>query len=93
MTYSEQNERVIQVAEVKPRLRHGIIEKFFRHLSPGHGMQIVVNHDPRRLRFLLDGSFGSMCDCAFLGRGPDVWRGRLRHAPVDGENRLGADIS
>jgi len=91
MTYADQNERVIQVAEIEPRLRHGIIEKLFRHLSPGHGLQIVVDHDPRRLRFLLDVSFGSQCDWTYLEQGPDLWRIRLRHAAAAGTG-VDADV-
>jgi uncharacterized protein (DUF2249 family) len=87
----EQNERVIQVAEIEPRLRHGIIEKLFRHLTRSESLQIVVDHDPRRLRFLLDVSFGSQCDWTYLEQGPDLWRVRLRHtaaAPATGSDSV-----
>ncbi|MBI5131562.1 MAG: DUF2249 domain-containing protein [Rhodopseudomonas palustris] len=90
MTYTDYNERVIQVAEIEPRLRHGIIEELFRHLSPGHGLQIVVDHDPRRLRFLLDVSFGSQCDWTYLEQGPDLWRIRLRYTAA--VTRSGFDL-
>jgi uncharacterized protein (DUF2249 family) len=93
MTYTDPNERVIQVAEIEPRLRHGIIEKLFRHLSPGHGLQIVVDHDPRRLRFLLDVSFGSQCDWTYLEQGPDLWRIRLRHAAAVAGTGVDADVA
>ena len=78
-----QNERVIQVTEIEPRLRHGIIEKLFRHLTPSESLQVVVDHDPRRLRFLLDVSFGSQCDWTYLEQGPDLWRVRLRNTTDD----------
>ena len=83
MNSIEQNERVIQVSEIEPRLRHGIIEKLFRHLTPSESLQIVVDHVPRRLRFLLDVSLGSQCDWTYLEQGPDLWRVRLRNTTDD----------
>jgi uncharacterized protein (DUF2249 family) len=78
-------ERVIDVADVEPRLRHGIIVQLFKHLEPGQSLQIVVDHDPQRLRFNLDFSFGALCEWHYLEKGPDVWRVRLRHARNDAE--------
>jgi uncharacterized protein (DUF2249 family) len=82
---TETTERVIDVAEIEPRLRHGIIVQLFKHLEPGQSLQIVVDHDPQRLRFNLDFSFGALCEWQYLEQGPDVWRVRLRHAPNDAE--------
>ena len=78
-------ERVIEVADIEPRFRHSIIGQLFQHLEPGHCLQIVVDHDPQRLRFHLNLSFGSICEWSYLEQGPDVWRVRLRHAPTTTE--------
>jgi uncharacterized protein (DUF2249 family) len=72
-------ERVIEVADIEPRFRHNIIGRLFEHLAPGHSLQIVVDHDPQRLRFHLDLAFGELCDWTYLEQGPDVWRVRLLH--------------
>ena len=72
-------ERVIEVADIEPRFRHNIIGQLFEHLEPGHSLQIVVDHDPQRLRFHLDLAFGELCDWTYLEQGPDVWRVRLQH--------------
>jgi uncharacterized protein (DUF2249 family) len=72
-------ERVIEVAGIEPRFRHHIIGQLFEHLEPGHSLQIVVDHDPQRLRFHLDLAFGGLCDWTYLEQGPDVWRCRLQH--------------
>jgi uncharacterized protein (DUF2249 family) len=73
------NERIIEVADIEPRFRHTLIGRLFEHLEPGHSLQIVVDHDPQRLRFHLDLSFGTVCEWSYLEQGPDVWRVRLRH--------------
>ena len=76
---SEGLERVIDVREIEPRHRHGIIGQLFDHLDPESSLQLVVDHDPRPLRYQLEARHGSCCDWAYLEQGPDVWRVRLRH--------------
>jgi uncharacterized protein (DUF2249 family) len=79
MNETQNTERVIDVADIEPRFRHSMIGRLFKHLEPEHSLQIVVDHDPQRLRFHLDLAFGSLCDWSYLEQGPDVWRVRLRH--------------
>ncbi len=72
------NERVINVADIDPRFRHTILSRLFEHLAPDQSLQIVVDHDPRRLRLQLEASHGARCGWSYLEQGPDVWRVRLR---------------
>jgi uncharacterized protein (DUF2249 family) len=83
MTKLESTERVIDVADIEPRFRHSMIGQLFKHLKPGHSLQIVVDHDPQRLRFHLDLAFGELCDWSYLEQGPDAWRVRLRHRQAE----------
>ena len=46
---SEGLERVINVRDIDPRHRHGIISQLFDHLDPESSLQLVVDHDPRPL--------------------------------------------
>ncbi len=90
MTGPGSNERVINVAEIDPNYRHAIVFRLFEHLAPDDSLQIIVDHDPRRLRLQLEVYHGSRCGWSYLEQGPDVWRVRLRwlsadHA-LDGEN-------
>ncbi len=89
---NKSTERVMEAADIEPRLRHGIIGQLFRHLEPGHSLQIVVDHDPQRLRFQLDLAFGELCDWSYLEQGPDVWRVRLRHTTTDANAGLSANV-
>jgi len=78
MTGSDSDERVINVADIDPQHRHAILFRLFEHLAPDQSLQIVVDHDPRRLRLQLDAHFGSCCGWSYLEQGPDLWRVRLR---------------
>lgn len=73
-------ERVVNVADIDPKHRHTIIAQLFEHLETDGSLQIVVDHDPRRLRYQLEARYGAACDWSFLEQGPDVWRVRLRRA-------------
>ena len=86
---TEPAERVIDVADIEPRFRHGIIGQPFKNLEPGHSLQIVVDHDPQRLRFHLDFAFGALCEWSYLEHGPDIWRVRLRRARNAGGDLAG----
>jgi uncharacterized protein (DUF2249 family) len=77
MSETNRNERVINVADIDPRYRHAILFRLFENLAPGDYLQIVVDHDPRRLRLQLEERHGSRCGWSYLEEGPDVWRVRL----------------
>jgi uncharacterized protein (DUF2249 family) len=76
---SEGLERVVNVGVIDPRYRHGIICQLFDHLDPKSSLQLVVDHDPRPLRYQLEARHGLRCNWSYLEQGPDVWRVRLRH--------------
>ncbi|HVV43087.1 MAG TPA: DUF2249 domain-containing protein [Nitrobacter sp.] len=78
MTESDVDERVIHVADIDPQHRHAILFRLFEHLAPDQSLQIVVDHDPRRLRTQLEAHFGARCGWSYLEHGPDLWRIRLR---------------
>ncbi len=83
MTGPSSNERVINVAEIDPKYRHTILFRLFEHLAPDDSLQIISDHDPRRLRLQLEAYHGSRCGWSYLEQGPDVWRVRLRLLPTD----------
>ena len=78
MPDASRSERVIKVADVDPRHRHAILFRLFEHLAPDDSLQIIVDHNPRRLRLELEARHGSRCVWSYLEEGPDVWRVRLR---------------
>jgi uncharacterized protein (DUF2249 family) len=74
-------ERVINVKDIDPRHRHTIIFQLFEHLAADDALQLIVDHDPKPLRFQLEARHGSRCLWTYLEEGPDVWRVRLQQAP------------
>jgi uncharacterized protein (DUF2249 family) len=72
------NERIIDVTDIDRRHRHTVIEQLFEHLASGASLQLVVDHDPRPLRFQLEARHGPRCQWTYLEEGPDTWRVRLQ---------------
>jgi uncharacterized protein (DUF2249 family) len=72
------SERVINVADIDPKYRHDILFRLFEHLAPDESLQIIVDHNPRRLRLQLEARHGSRCAWSYLEEGPGIWRVRLR---------------
>jgi len=68
------DERVIDVRQIDPRHRHMVILQLFEHLPAGGTMQMIVDHDPKPLRFQLKTKYGAACLWTYLEEGPDAWR-------------------
>lgn len=77
MSETSTSERVINVADVEPQYRHAILFRLVEHLAPGTSLQIIVDHDPKRLRMQLEAQYGSRYGWSYLEQGPDIWRVRL----------------
>jgi uncharacterized protein (DUF2249 family) len=79
-----EGERVVDVREIAPRIRHTLILQLFEHLDAVGSLQLIVDHDPRPLRLQLEAKHGSRCRWSYLEQGPDVWRVRLRQGDGGG---------
>ena len=78
MLGASRSERVVNVADIDSRYRHAILFRLFGHLAPDNSLQIIVDHDPGRLRRELEARHGSRCAWLYLEERLDVWRVRLR---------------
>lgn len=85
MLAASHSERVINVADIDPRYRLAILLRLFEHHAPDASLQIVVDHDPKRLHLQLEALHGSRLGWSYLEQGPDVWRVRLRLFDPGGE--------
>lgn len=74
-------ERVINFNGIELQYRNTIIFQLFEHLAAGDALQLIVDHDPKPLRYQLESKHGSRCLWKYLEEGPDVWRVRLQQAP------------
>ncbi len=75
-----ETERIIDVRELNPRVRHTVILQLFDHLDGGGSLQLVADHPPEPLRRQFDARIGCGCAWTYLEQGPDIWRVRLRRA-------------
>lgn len=78
-TNAIEGERVIDVREISPRVHHTVIFQLFEHLDDLSTLQLIADHDPRRLRLQLEVKHGDRCRWTYLEQGPDLWRVRLQH--------------
>jgi uncharacterized protein (DUF2249 family) len=76
------NERVVDVREISPGVRHTIIAQLFAHLGEGETLQLIVDHDPRRLRLQLEAASSGSISWDYLKQGPDVWRVRIGRGAI-----------
>jgi uncharacterized protein (DUF2249 family) len=72
-------ERVVNVCEINPSIRHTVIFQLFDRLDEMSSVQLIVDHDPKRLRLQLEAKHGDRCGWTYLEQGPDLWRVRLHH--------------
>ena len=72
----------IDVRPVPPRDRHPRIFEAFDALEPGHGFELVNDHDPKPLYHQLRAERGAALDWRYLEQGPDVWRVRIGRQEV-----------
>lgn len=80
-------ERVIDVREINPRIRHTMIFQLFEHLDEASSLQLIADHDPRPLRLQLEAKHGNRCRWIYLEQGPDLWRVRLQAAVINKPSR------
>ncbi len=45
----ENRERIIDVREISPSIRHNVLFQLFEHLDDTSSLQLIVDRDPRRL--------------------------------------------
>lgn len=84
MTGDTETERVVEVNDIDPRYRHMVIQQLFEHLSPGASLQLVVDHDPKPLRFQLETRYGGQCQWSYVEEGSNAWRVRLKRRLIAG---------
>ncbi len=80
-SHLETAERVVDVREISPSIRHTVIVQLFEHLDNANSLQLIVDHDPRRLRLQLEDKHGERVQWTYLEQGPDRWRVRLGFGP------------
>ena len=66
-------EKVLDVTQIEPRLKHPTIFKYFDNLGPGDYFIIHNDHDPKPLYYQLLGERGNIFSFEYLSKGPEDW--------------------
>ncbi|HWK58559.1 MAG TPA: DUF2249 domain-containing protein [Parapedobacter sp.] len=77
------NEKIINVQELEPRLRHQTIFDVFNTLVEGEHLVIHNNHDPMPVYYQLMNLRGNIFSWEYLQKGPEWWDIKVtRQVPV-----------
>ena len=79
-----QDNFVLNVTLIEPRLKHPTIFKHFDALNPGQAFQILNDHDPKPLYYQMLGERGNVFTWEYLEKGP-WWRVQIRKNDGDVE--------
>lgn len=66
-------EKVINVQELEPRLRHQTIFQTFEDLNEGESLVIHNNHDPKPVYYQMMEMYGEVFSWEYLEEGPEWW--------------------
>ena len=78
-------ENVLNVTLIEPRLKHPTIFTRFDELEPGESLIIHNDHDPKPLYYQLLGERGNIFEWEYLEQGPQFWRVKISKK-ISGEN-------
>lgn len=83
------NEKIINVQEIEPRLRHLTIFQTFDGLGEGESLIIHNNHDPRPVYYQLMEIRGDVFTWDYLQQGPEWWDIRVTKKVAPQHNSTG----
>ncbi|MDE3185643.1 MAG: iron-sulfur cluster repair di-iron protein [Bacteroidota bacterium] len=72
-----QQEKILNVTVIEPRLKHPTIFARFDELNPGESLIIHNDHDPKPLYYQLLGERGNIFEWEYLEQGPESWKVKI----------------
>ena len=76
------SEPTLDVRDIPPARRHGLIFETLATLDPGMGLELVNDHDPKPLYYQLAAEQPGVFSWDYLEEGPAVWRVRIGRSAV-----------
>ncbi len=70
-------EKIVDVCQVVPRLRHQLIFDTFQRLAPNESFVLVNDHDPKPLYYQFQAEYPGTFAWDYLETGPETWRVRI----------------
>ena len=80
-----EQENILNVTLLEPRLKHPTIFERFDELDQGETLTIHNDHDPKPLYYQLLGERGNIFNWEYLEEGPELWRVKISKKTT-GEN-------
>ena len=72
-----EDENILNVTVIEPRLKHPTIFERFDELNPGERFTIHNDHDPKPLYYQMLGERGNIFNWEYLEQGPQLWRVKI----------------
>lgn len=73
----DQFEKVINVPDYPPQLKHKVIFESFDGLALGEALLLINDHDPRPLHYQFEATRGGQFSWEYLEQGPEVFRVKI----------------
>ena len=90
-----ENENILNVTAIEPRLKHSTIFERFDELISGESLILHNDHDPKPLYYELSAKRGDIFTWEYLQQGPEVWQVKItikKEASKNDENILDATL-
>lgn len=88
-----EQENVLNVTLIEPRLKHPTIFTRFDELEPGESLTIHNDHDPKPLYYQLLGERGNIFEWEYLEQGPQLWRVKIAKKLLGEEDETLGEIA
>ncbi|MGH2460913.1 MAG: DUF2249 domain-containing protein [Chloroflexota bacterium] len=69
--------RILDVRQLRPAQRHGLIFETFGLLPPGGAFVLVNDHDPKPLYYQFNAEHTGQFTWDYQEQGPEVWKVRI----------------
>lgn len=89
LSKNEENDIVINIPELQPKLKHPTIFKTFEGLHEGESLVIHNDHDPKPVYYQLLGEYGNIFTWNYLQEGPIWWDIRVSKINPDKGESIG----
>ena len=87
---ASQEENILEVTLIEPKLKHPTIFVRFDELKAGESLSIHNDHDPKPLYYQLLGERGNIFTWEYLEQGPQLWRVKItKRTAGEAEETLG----
>jgi regulator of cell morphogenesis and NO signaling len=86
---SANQEIIVNVPSIEPKLKHPTIFKVFDELKPGESLIIHNDHDPKPVYYQLLGERGDVFIWQYLEQGPEIWEVRVCKKEENSTETLG----